>query len=284
MDIEQEEVVTPEAEIEAEEELSLDEEEGEEPEPEVDEEEVIITVGDEEPEPEANPSAPGWVKETRAKYKETEKRNRELQQRIRELESKVPVQQTVATDPGEKPTLESHDYDPETFSAALEKWVDDKQAYNKEVEATKAKQKIADEQWQAKLDGYGQGKANLKVKGFEEAESVAQASLHPVQLGIVLQGSDEPAKVVYAIGKDAERAKKLAAITDPVQFAFAIAKLETSLKVTQRAKKPNPPPASIPKGSASLGSADKKLDKLREQARISGDMSDVQSYKRAMKK
>ena len=143
--------------------------------------------------------------------------------------------------------------------------------------------KKSQDDWNATLTNYGTKKTALKVKGFEESEALVQETLSDTQIGIILDGADDPAKVVYAIGKDIKRAKALAAITSPVKFAVAMAKLETTLKTTKR--KPAPPPSSIPSGSASGGvNADKKLDKLIEAAMKSGDMTQVRAYKKSMKK
>ena len=57
---------------------------------------------------------------------------------------------------------------------------------------------------------------------------------------------------MYALGKNPKKAKELGEITDPVKFAFAVAKLETQLTVTSRKQVPppekkNPPLSSEPK-------------------------------------
>jgi hypothetical protein len=61
--------------------------------------------------------------------------------------------------------------------------------------------------WQAKLDGYGKAKAELRVKDFEDAEAVAQELFNVTQQGVMLQGADNPALVVYALGKNPKKAR-----------------------------------------------------------------------------
>jgi hypothetical protein len=242
--------------------------------------EIEILVGDEQPEEEEidEEAAPSWIKTVRQQSREAKKENQELKRRLREMEAKVtaPIDQPEL---GEEPTLEDHDYDPAAYTASLKKWLAEKHAHDKRKASAEQEQQAAQTQWQQKLAQYGEKKAKLRVSGFADAEAVAQEHLHSVQLGIIIQGADDAAKVIYAIGKDDARAKALAAITDPVKFAFAISKLEASLKTTAKSA---PPPSTIPKGSGSKANVNATLDKLRAEAAQTGDMSKVMEYKRKM--
>jgi len=132
--------------------------------------------------------------------------------------------------------------------------------------------------WQAKLDGYSKAKAELKVKDFEDAEAVAQELFNVTQQGVMLQGADNPALVVYALGKNPKKAKELSEIKDPVKFAFAVAKLEKELKVTNR--KAAPPPERIVSGTGrTSGAVDSTLERLRAEAEKTGNMTKVIQYK-----
>ena len=246
------------------------------------EEDVVVSIGDESPDPEEedvqqNQPAPQWVKDLRKAHRELQRQHRELQQKLTTAEP--PRKQAV----GPKPKLEDHDYDAEAFEAALESWYDRKRAADAEAEKAKRAEEEQAKSWQAKLDAYGKAKAALKVKDYEDAEAIAQETFSEVQQGIMLQGADNPALVVYALGKNARRAKELAAIQDPVKFAFAVAKLEKELKVTTR--KPPPPPESPVKSSGrTAGTVDNQLDRLRAEALKTGDLSKVLAYKRAKQK
>ena len=242
--------------------------------------EVEILVGDEQPE-EVEPdeeAAPAWIKDVRQKSRDVKKENQDLKRQLREMQVKVdaPIAQPEL---GVKPTLEGHDWDSEAYSASLENWMSRKQEQDQRKVADERVQQGIQMQWQQKLSQYDEKKAKLRVSGFADAEAVAQESLHPVQLGIIIQGAEDPAKVIYAIGKNDERAKALAKITDPVQFAFAVSKLEASLKTTTKTA---PPPSTIPKGSGSKVGSNATLDKLRDEASRTGDMSKVMEYKRKM--
>ena len=247
--------------------------------------EVRVTIGDEEP-PEdeeqafAGP-APDWVKELREEQ-------RRLRRQVREYEAKerAAQQQAAPNVPtlGAKPRLEDHDYDTDRYEAALETWYKQKDA----VEAAKRQQEqtLAEQQkaWQSRLDVYGQQKAALKVRDYEDAEARVQETLNVTQQGVVLQGAENPALVVYALGKNPKKAKELASITDPVRFAFAIAKLEQQLKITPRAKPPAPE-RTVPAGTAPVsgGNSDTTLERLREEAARTGDMTKVVRYKQQLR-
>jgi len=104
--------------------------------------------------------------------------------------------------------------------------------------------------------------------------------LNVTQQGVVIQGAENPALVIYALGKNPKKAKELASIADPVKFAFAIAKLETQLKVTGK-RTPPPPEKTVGGGTAPIrGAVDSNLERLREDAARTGDYSKVYAYKK----
>jgi hypothetical protein len=68
-----------------------------------------------------------------------------------------------------------------------------------------------------------------------------------------------------------------------VKFAFAVAKLETQLKVTNR-RASTTPERTITSGGRVSGSIDSQLERLRAEALKTGDLSKVMAYKRNKKK
>ena len=240
---------------------------------EPDTEEVVVSIGEEAPPPEEHTPAPEWVRELR-------KTNRELQRQNRELQSKLQVQPTeikpVAI--GAKPKLEDHDYDADKYEEALTVWFERK----RQADDVNAKQQaeVMNQQkaWQAKLDGYGKAKAELRVRDYEDAEAVAQEVFSITQQGVILQGAENPALVVYALGKNPKKAKELAEVSDPVKFAFAVAKLEKELKVTNRRAAPAPERVVSGTGRSS-GAVDSTLERLREDAARTGNMTKVIQYR-----
>lgn len=243
-----------------------------------DEDEVVISIGEESPPQDEEVRAPAWVRELR-------KSNREKERKIRELEAKLDtaVTETKPVALVSKPTLESCDYDSDEYEQKLADWYDHKREYDAAEANAKAQQDAEAKAWQDKLDSYAKAKSSLKVRDYEEAEATALDTFNVTQQGIVLQGSDNPALLIYAIGKSTKRAKELAAITDPVKFAFAVAKLETQLKVTNRRAATAPERTITTSSGRVSGSIDSQLDRLRAEALKTGDLSKVMAYKRNKK-
>lgn len=255
-----------------------------EPEPEADAP-VVITLGD-EPAPEDDSidlpeEAPSWAKKLRETAEERRKRLRELERENRELKARAaPIEEELEL--GKEPDLEDFDYDTEAFKAAWRAW----DAKAKEVEAKKdAKRREIEDQekaWQAKVQGYQEAKAKLRVADFDDAEEVVQSVFDQTQQGIIVHGARDAAVLAYAIGKNPEKAKELAAIKDPIAFAFAVSKLEEQVKVSTRkpAAKPESVVTSTARGSSSV---DNHLERLREEAGRTGDFSKVMAYKRQLR-
>lgn len=239
-----------------------------------DNDEVIVSIGEEAPPPEEQTHAPEWVRELR-------KTNRELQRQNRELQGKLQSTAQTETKPvvlGKKPSLEDYDYDADKFEEALATWFDRKRQADEAQAKQEAEVMNQQKAWQAKLDSYGKAKAELRVKDFEDAEAVAQELFNITQQGVVLQGADNPALVIYALGKNPKKAKELSDIKDPVKFAFAVAKLEKELKVTNR--RAAPPPERIVSGTGRVsGAVDSTLERLREEAARTGNLTKVIQYK-----
>lgn len=237
---------------------------------EEDDGEDVITIGETPPqEEEQQAEAPEWVKELRKNHRQIQKENKELRKQLESREQKQPTKAV------KKPTLEECDYDSDLYDKKMEEYYKAKRVEDEQVEnATKA--------WNNKLQSYEDKKKALKVRDFEDSESIVQDTLNETQQGIILQGADNPAIVVYALGKDEKRAKELAAISDPIKFAFEVAKLETQMKVTRR--RPSTEPEKIVTGTEKIvGGADKQLDKLRKEAQKTGDYSKVIAYKNKIK-
>ena len=268
-DITEAEEETPEPEAQADPEETGDQP-AEKGEPVAEADEVLVTIGDEEPQ---------WVRELR-------KSHRELQRKVREYEDRervAPAAEPAAVALPPKPTLEAADYDTEKYEAELEGW------YRKRDQSESAKRQAqtqAEEQqkaWQQKLEAYGTAKKSLKVRDYDDAEHTVMEALSNTQQGIVIQGAENPALVVYALGKNPKKAKELAAVTDPVKFAFAVAKLEAQLKIQPR-KQPPAPERSVPTGTAPVsGSSDSTLERLRSEAEKTGDHTKVIRYKQQLK-
>lgn len=241
--------------------------------------ETVVTIaGESPPQEEEEKQAPEWVRNLRKNYRELQREKRELEEK---LKSVSPAPEQFPVTPGKKPTLEDCDYDSDKFENELAGWFERKRQSEEAEAQQKAKQREEQESWQKKLEGYTQSKSGLKVSDFEDAEETVLETLNVTQQGIILQGAQNPAVVVYALGKNPKKAKELGEITDPVKFAFAVAKLETQLTVTSR--KQAPPPEKKINGNGSLDSSNAQLERLREEAARTGDMTKVIAFKRQLK-
>jgi hypothetical protein len=241
-------------------------------------EEVVVTIAGESPAPEEEEKqAPEWVRNLRKNYRELQREKRELEERLKAVS---PATEQSPVTPGKKPTLEDCDYDSDKFENELAGWFERKRQSEETEAKHRAKQQEEQQTWQKKLETYTQSKTGLKVSDFQDAEDAVLEALSVTQQGIILQGAQNSAVLVYALGKNPNKAKELAGITDPVQFAFAVAKLETQLSVT---KKQAPPPEKRINGNGSLGTSNAQLDRLREEAARSGDFTKVLAFKKQLK-
>jgi hypothetical protein len=245
---------------------------------EIQQEEDVVTIAGESPAPEEEEKqAPEWVRNLRKNYRELQREKRELEERLKAVS---PATEQSPVTPGKKPTLEDCDYDSDKFENELAGWFERKRQSEEAEAKYRAKQQEEQQTWQKKLETYTQSKTGLKVSDFQDAEDTVLETLSVTQQGIILQGAQNPAVMVYALGKNPNKAKELAGITDPVQFAFAVAKLETQLSVQ---KKQAPPPEKRINGNGSLGTSNVQLDRLREEAARSGDFTKVLAFKRQLK-
>lgn len=240
--------------------------------------EVVITIGEEAPphDEAEKEAAPAWVKELR-------KADREKAKRIRELEQQVAARQEAEKPVAmPKPTLADCDFDEDVFEQKLTAWHDQQRAVKAKQEAQEAEAKKAQDAWNTRLSAYNEAKAKLSVSNFDEIEEEVKGVMSPTQLSILISGADKPEQLVYAIGSNPARLKELASMTDLARFTFAVAKLETQLKVTPR--KAPPAPERVIRGSAAaVGVNDPKLARLEAAADKTGDRSELIAYKRAMK-
>ena len=243
------------------------------------EDDVIVEIAGESPPPEDDAKAPVWVKDLRKSHREQQRENRQLKDQLAKLTSAAAP---ATVELGKKPTIESADYDSDLYEQQLTDWFDRRRAAEDREKQAEAERRAGQDAWNATLTTYSENRKSLKVKDFEEAEAIVQDELSNTQQGMILQGADNPALVVYALGKNHKKAKELASIKDPVKFAFAVAKLETQLKISNR--KAAAAPERVVKGTGrSSGAVDSTLERLREEAARTGNMDKVMQYKRQLK-
>lgn len=183
---------------------------------------------------------------------------------------------------GEKPTLESCEWDADRYEAELDEWKDRKAAADKAAADADAETAKVQKDWREKIASYESKKAELRVPGKAEAEAEALAALSQPQQAVIVKYADNPAALIIALGKSPKKLESLSAMNDLAQFTFTVAKLEKELKV---GKKKAPEPEGIVRGAAPLSNvSDKRLEKLEREAARTGDRSEVIRYKAELKK
>lgn len=248
-------------------------------------EEFVITVGDEEPEPSddddfSGKPAPAWVKDLRKKEREARKRIKELEAQVQQAK---PVDKPIEVGP--KPKLADFDYDEDQFESAVEQWHERKRQVEQQQAAKQAEEEKAKQAWQTKMQSYEERRQNVasKVRDFEEVEEAAKDKLTATQQGILIHAAENPELILYHLGKNPKKAQELSEITDPIQFAFAAAKLDSQMKIQTR--KPSTQPERKPSGSAGLsGVVDQKLAQLEAKAAKTGDRTELIKYKKSLQK
>lgn len=250
------------------------------------EEDRIVSIGDLPAEDsegaeegENKPETPGWVKTVRKVNRKLESENKRLK---RELEAK----ETETVKPvalGEKPTLASVKYDDAKYEAELEAyWIRKRQIEGQAAE----KAKTVEEQnnaYTVRKERYANMKQEHSFKDFTDIEELVSETFSPTQYGIIIQGAEDSALVVYALGKNPKKLEELSKISNPIDFAFQVSKVEAQLKVSSR-KAPKPESrVNANKTGGISGNTDKVLERLRADALKSGDSTKVVAYKRKLR-
>jgi hypothetical protein len=246
-----------------------------------DEEDRIVSIGDPEAEAEDEEAkeTPGWVKKVRKVNRKLESENKKLKKQL-EVNS-APAVQTVEL--GAKPTLASAKYDDVAYEKQLEAYWDRQRKVD--IQAAEQAKTVETQQktWQGRQDQYVSLKEEHKFKDFTEAEDLVSATFSSTQQGIIVEGAEDAALLVYALGKNPKQLEELAKIKSPVEFAFKVAKLESQLKVTNK-KAPSPEKrVSSGKAGGISGNGDKTLERLRAEAEKSGNYTEVTAYKKSKK-
>lgn len=245
--------------------------EGDPPEDELDE----FSFGDE--------AAPASAGNDSDLVRHLRKVNREQAERLSAIERGEIPAQPKPIERKAKPTLEDCEYDADRFETELLAWNET------ERQATAAEAQVAERtqaeqaRFAARLQAYGEGQKALKVRDFEAAEVAVLTGLSQVQQAVVIKAADDPAKLVYALGRHPEKLKTLSAIEDPIEFTKQLVKLEGTLKVTRATRTPPDPDVPV-RGSAPLAhGTDKTLERLEKEAERTGDRSAVIAHKRRLK-
>lgn len=251
--------------------------------PEV-EEEITVTIegepaGDEEPEEPA--AQKSWVNKLRKDREDAVRKARDLERRLAEKEA---AEQAAAQpqDPGPMPQPQDVGFDDDAHQAAVLKWVDDVAAFKQVKAAQDAKAQAEKDRWAGLHKGYEDGKKALSAPDYKAAEDAVVSLLSVQQQSAILEVIEDPAKFVYALGKNPAKAEELAKLGNSAKFIAAIAKLEGKMTVE---RKTIPAESRLPGSNASIGggSMASRLAAAQKAAERTGDYDEVYKIKREMK-
>lgn len=275
---------------------------------ESDDDVLIVEPEDEatgEPDDETVQAAPEWVKRLRQNHREAVKAERAKSKELLQLKKEVqqlkrqavqiePSEPEVAA-PGAKPSLDAFEYDSEKYEAALSNWYEKKQQYEsyqarqQEQQAAKqAEERERQEAWQNKLQQYQQKRDAFaaNARDFDGCELLVQNELTETQQSMLIDGADDPAFLIYVLGKNPAKLNELAEIKNPLQFAFRVAKLEERAamqKSNRPTKTPPSPERPLVGGAPKNTNIGKQLDAMRAKAEQTNDYSALISYKKQLR-
>lgn len=245
--------------------------------------EISITIGDEPASAEGEDDdvppekSGGLIKDLRHKLKLA---SREVKQLRAERESSTQKPAEIVL--GEKPKMSDPDidFDEEKFAERVEQWAEQKAKADEQKRKKDEADQAFQAAWQKKLKDFDDAKAKLPVPDYEDAETLVDDHFDITQRGILIDCAKDPVKLKYALGKNAAKLKELGAIKNYAQFTYQLAQLETQLKVTKR-NAPPPPERVIRSNVTGAAAVDSQIERLRAEARKSGDYSKVTEFNRA---
>ena len=200
-----------------------------------DDDPFIITFEGEAPDPneEEEREAPSWVKELRKKHRESEREKKKLEKELSDMKAKLePVLEPLP----EKPKFEDFAYDEDKYDAALQEWHGKKLKHETQQQAERQKAEAAQQKFEEQRQAYHVRKSEIakKAPDMQEAEELVTAMFDDTKQGILLTAAEDPAQLIYALGKNPKKLQDLASIDDPIRFTAEAAKLEARMKVTKR--------------------------------------------------
>lgn len=209
---------------------------------------------------------------------------REAQRGLKAARSAPVVQDDPEPVIPRRQTFEELDYDQDKFDAldaAREKAIRDHAAWTARQGQREADQKRAEQEQVKQLE---QQRKSLGVSDYDDRMAVVRDTLSEAQLAVLMNGADNPAKLIYALGRSPARLDELAGITNLAKFAAKAGRMEDQIKV---AKRKAPAPESQVRGAVggiSVNGGAKQLARLEAEAEKTGDRSKVIAYRREMRK
>lgn len=233
-----------------------------------DDAEEEITFGEDDD----DDSAPDLPKRLRNEIKERDRALALANKRIAELDKPA-----APVDAGPRPTREEFDWDDDKYDAAVDAWNERKLAAQTQANEPNDLQAEV----QKDVQNLASGIASLTYADKDEIVPATMEMLTPEQQFIFASAAKEPAKLIYALGKNPSRMKALLDIKNPAKFIAEVARTEMQMTVRTRTA---PQPELIRSGDARPGVAsDKELARLQKVAERTGDYSEVMAHKRKLR-
>ena len=201
---------------------------------------------------------------------------RKLREKDRELAGLRRAPERIEV--GEKPTLESCEYDEERFETALVQWRERKAQADAQTAEQQERAKRQQEAEEGLRSGYEASKASLGVADFEDREAAVIAAL-PADYDKLLLHSGKGAELIVALSNSPGKLEALAK-SNPLEAAMMVGELRSKLQMgTRKAPQPDRPV----RGNAAPASADKELARLEAEAERTGDRTKLIAYRRKLK-
>lgn len=183
----------------------------------------------------------------------------------------------TAIEVGERPTLEGCDYDEDRLRTETDAWIDRKIAASTTESAAPT---TAEEEARQDVERYQASISKLTYADAGDVVGKAREALTPAQEFMISQASNEPGKLLYALGRHPEKLAELVRISNPAKFIVRVATLEANMKSGSN-RRQAPQPERIPRGNAAArtGSVDQTEAKLEKEARRSGDRTELIKYR-----
>lgn len=234
-----------------------------------------VTFGDQENNVESQEDSSSTIKHMRKTMREQQKALKQAQKELEAL--KQPKTQALR----KKPTLEDHDYDEESYYEDLEKYTVEKVEHTQKQKKQLEEQENQQKSFQTKVKNFHDTYSNLSFKDKDDALSDVLSTFNEKQQSVIVDAVDNPAMIVYALGKNRKKLEELAGEENLVRFSSKLGKLETQMKVIDR--KPREKPDTPVKGSGGISSTDKIFSKLEEEAERTGNRTELIKYKKSLK-
>jgi len=237
-----------------------------------DHDETVIAFADEgDEETEATP----LVKQLRQQIRD---RDRKLSQ-MRRSPSPVNDADPEPKVPDRPRSVADFDYDEERFNAALDEHLAKKDEHTSWKARDEKRKNQRSEQEAEQARQIEQQRKALGVPDYDTKASSVRERLSDAQMSILISGIDNPAQMIYALGRSESRLDMLAGEDNLAKFAVMLGKMEKDIKVT---KKTAPAPESRVRGangSIAVSGSDKKLEQLEKEAARTGDRSKLIAYR-----